>query len=423
MLDSIDNLRGDVAQRVQQCGSEAEIEELRVEVLGRKGQVTLLLRGLKDLPAEERPRAGERLNQLRHQLEEELDTRLAVVKQTARERALIDERVDVTLSGTRWEQGRTHPLTLVIGDNAAKADQAAAVAQRLISQDNVIAMIGPDASACAIPASEIAESLKCPMISPWSTNPKTTVDATSGKSKQYVFRACFIDTFQARVLAKFVLNNLNARTAAVLYDVASEAPNGQANLFKETFEESGGSVVAFETYTTGDRDFSAQLTKIKAVNPDVIFLPAYYNDVPLIAQQARRLGIDSQLVGSDAWSSPEIIKLGGADINESYFCNHYSTEIATPVAQKFVSDYKAKYGMAPDDVAALTYDAFGLLVQAIKEAGKMERQAIRDALAKIQKYEGVTGTMQFAGTGDPIKSAVILQIKDGQFAWVANAQP
>jgi branched-chain amino acid transport system substrate-binding protein len=319
--------------------------------------------------------------------------------------------------------GKKHAITLVIGDNAAKADQAAAVAQRLISQDNVLAMIGPDASACAIPASEIAESLKCPMISPWSTNPKTTVDATTGKSKQYVFRACFIDTFQARVLAKFVLNNLNARTAAVLYDVASEAPNGQANLFKETFEESGGSVVGFETYTTGDRDFSAQLTKIKAADPDVIFLPAYYNDVPLIAQQARRLGIDAQLVGSDAWSSPEIIKLGGADINDSYFCNHYSTEIATPVAQKFVSDYKAKYGMAPDDVAALTYDSFGLLTQAIKEAGKLDRQAIRDALAKIQKYDGVTGTMQFAGSGDPIKSAVILQIKGGQFVWVANAQP
>ncbi len=277
---------------------------------------------------------------------------------------------DINKAGGIEVAGKKHPLTLVIGDNAAKADQAAAVAQRLISQDNVIAMIGPDASACAIPASEIAESLKCPMISPWSTNPKTTVDATSGKSKQYVFRACFIDTFQARVLAKFVLNNLNARTAAVLYDVASEAPNGQANLFKETFEESGGSVVAFETYTTGDRDFSAQLTKIKAADPDVIFLPAYYNDVPLIAQQARRLGIDAQLVGSDAWSSPEIIKLGGADIIDSYFCNHYSTEIATPVAQKFVSDYKAKYGMAPDDVAALTYDAFGLLAQAIKEAGK-----------------------------------------------------
>ena len=148
---------------------------------------------------------------------------------------------DINKAGGLEVAGKKQPLTLVIGDNAAKADQAAAVAQRLISQDNVIAMIGPDASACAIPASEIAESLKCLMISPWSTNPKTTVDATSGKSKQYVFRACFIDTFQARVLAKFVLNNLNARTA-VLYDVASEAPNGQANLFKETFEESGGSV-------------------------------------------------------------------------------------------------------------------------------------------------------------------------------------
>jgi branched-chain amino acid transport system substrate-binding protein len=319
--------------------------------------------------------------------------------------------------------GKKYPLTLAIGDNAAKADQAASVAQRLISQENVIAMIGPDASACAIPAAEIAESLKCPMISPWSTNPKTTLDAKTGKPKQYVFRACFIDTFQARVLAKFVLNKLEARTAAVLYDVASEAPNGQASLFKETFEENGGSVVAFETYTTGDRDFSAQLTKIKAADPDVLFLPAYYNDVPLIAQQARRLGIEARLVGSDAWSSPEIIKLGGADIVDSYFCNHYSTQIATPVAQKFMNDYKVKYGMDPDDVAALTYDAFGLLCQAIKDSGKLDRQSIRDALAKIEKYEGVTGTMQFQGTGDPIKSAVILQIKNDQFVWVANAQP
>lgn len=320
--------------------------------------------------------------------------------------------------------GQKTPLNLVVGDNGAKADQAAAVAQRLISQDNVVAMVGPNASACAIPASEIAESLGCPMISPWSTNPKTTVDATTGKSKDNVFRACFIDTFQAQVLAKFVLNDLKAKTAAVLYDVASEAPNGQATLFKETFEKNGGQVVGFETYTTGDRDFSAQLTKIKAANPEVIFLPAYYNDVPLIAQQARRLGITAPFVGSDAWSSPEIIKLGGADIEGSYFCNHYSTQIATPQAQKFMADYKAKYGQEPDDVAALTYDAFGLLAEAIKTAGSIDRKAVRDALASIQKFDGITGTMQFKpGSGDPIKSAVILQIKDGKFVWVANAQP
>lgn len=319
---------------------------------------------------------------------------------------------------------QTIPIDLIVGDNGAKADQAAAVAQRLITQDEVVAMIGPDASVCAIPAADIAEAAKCVMISPWSTNPKTTLDPNTGKPKEYVFRACFIDTFQAQVLAKFVLNNLKAKTAAVLYDSSSEAPNGQATLFKETFEKNGGQIVGFETYTTGDKDFSAQLTKIKATNPEVIFLPAYYNDVPLIAQQARSLGITAQFVGSDAWSSPELIKLGGPDIEGSFFCNHYSTQIATPVAQKFMADYKAKYGQEPDDVAALTYDAFGLLVQAITDAGKLDRQAIRDALAKIPKYDGITGTMQFQpGSGDPIKSAVILQIKDGKFVWVANAQP
>lgn len=316
------------------------------------------------------------------------------------------------------------PLQLIVGDNAAKAEQAAAVAQRLIGQDNVVAMIGPDASACAIPASEIAESLKCLMISPWSTNPKTTLSATDGTPKDYVFRACFTDTFQAGVLAKFARNHLNAQTAAVLYDVASEAPNGQATLFRKTFEEAGGKIVAFETFTTGDRGFSAQLTKIKAANPDVIFLPTYYSDVPLIAQQARRLGITAPFIGSDAWSSPEIVKLGKEEIEGSYFCNHYSTEIATPEAKKFMEDYRAKYGQDPDDVAALTYDAVGLLVEAIQSAGRLDREAIRDALARIPQYEGVTGRMQFQpGSGDPIKSAVILQIKDGKFDWVANAKP
>jgi len=320
--------------------------------------------------------------------------------------------------------GQKFPVKLVIADNAAKADQASAVAQRLIAQDNVLAMVGPNASSCAIPASSIAEALKCPMISPWSTNPKTTLNSDGNGSKQYVFRACFTDTFQARVLAKFVMNNLKAQNAAVLYDVASEAPNGQANLFRETFEKDGGKIVAFETYTTGDRDFSAQLTKIKAANPDVIFLPAYYNDAPLIAQQARRLGITVPFVGSDAWSSPEIIKLGGTDIEGSYFCNHYSTDIATPVAQKFMADYQAKYNQAPDDVAALTYDAMGFLGEAIKNAGKLDRQAVRDALSKIAKFDGVTGSLQFQpGSGDPIKSAVILQIKDGKFVWVANGAP
>jgi branched-chain amino acid transport system substrate-binding protein len=315
-------------------------------------------------------------------------------------------------------------VSLIIRDNAAKADQAASVAQQLISSQGVVAMIGPNSSACAIPAGEIAESLKCVMISPWSTNPKTTLDQASGTPKRYVFRGCFTDPFQAVVLAKFAVNDLGAKKAAVLYDVSSEAPLGQATLFRETFTEAGGEIVAFETFTTGDKDFSAQLTNIRAAEPDIIFLPTYYNDVPLIAQQARRLGLNATLVGSDAWSSPEIIKLGGADVEGAYFSNHFSTQIATDEAKKFITDYTAKYGQAPDDVAALTFDSCGLITEALRKAGKNDREALREALAQIREFKGVTGTFRFEpGSGDPLKSAVVLQIKDGAFQWVTNAQP
>lgn len=322
--------------------------------------------------------------------------------------------------------GQKYAVELVVGDNTGKADIAASTAQRLIAQDKVLAMVGPNASACAIPASAIAESAGVTMISPWSTNPKTTVDPTTGAPKTFVFRGCFTDLFQARVLAKFTRETLKASRAAIIYDVASEAPNGQATLFRETFEKNGGSVVAFETYTTGDRDFSAQLTKIRAAQPEVLFIPAYYNDVPLIARQARRLGITATFVGSDAWSTPELIKLGGADVEGAYLCNHYSTEIATPAAEKFVGAYRAKYGQQPDDVAALTYDSLGLLLAAVQASGKVDdRRAVRDALAAVPSYGGVTGTLRFtaSGGGDPEKSAVVLRIKDGKFTWVANAAP
>jgi len=326
--------------------------------------------------------------------------------------------------GIALADGKKQKVELVVRDNGAKADQAASVAQQLISSQEVVAMVGPNSSACAIPAGEIAESLKCVMISPWSTNPKTTLDQASGVPKRYVFRGCFTDPFQALVLAKFARNDLGAARAAVLYDVSSEAPLVQATLFKDTFTANGGEVVAFETFTTGDKDFSAQLTKIREANPDIVFLPTYYNDVPLIAQQARRLGITAKLLGSDAWSSPEIIKLGGADVDGSYFCNHFSTQIATDQAKQFVADYTAKYGQAPDDVAALTFDACGLLTEALTAGGKNDREALREALSKIREYKGVTGTFRFEpGSGDPIKSAVVLQIKDGAFQWVTNAQP
>lgn len=320
--------------------------------------------------------------------------------------------------------GKKYKIELVLEDNAGKADQSASAAQKLITQDNVVAIVGPNASRYAIPAAEIAESSKVALITPWSTNPKTTINDKTGGSKSYVFRACFIDPFQGRVVAKFAMDNLGAKKAAVLYDVASDYNKGIAEFFKKTFEENGGQVVSFETYTTNDKDFTAQLTKIKDTAPDVIFLPNYYSEVPLQIQQAKRLGINVPFLGSDSWGSSELIKLCGADCEGYYFSTHYAADNASDVAKKFIEGYKAKYGNTPDDVAALTYDAFGLLWTALQSAGKVDRQAVRDALAKIPKFEGVTGTMQFQeGSGDPIKSAVILQVKNGAFVFFANANP
>ena len=319
---------------------------------------------------------------------------------------------------------KKYKVDLIIEDNAGKADQAASSAQKLITQKNVIAIVGPNASRYVLPAAEIAESSKVVLITPWSTAPKATLDSKTGAPKKYVFRSCFIDPFQGRVLAKFTLDNLKLKKAAALYDVASEYNKGIAEIFKEVYEQNGGKVVAFETYTTNDKDFSSQLTKIKRAAPQIIFLPNYYSEVPLQIQQAKRLGIKVPFIGSDSWGSEELLKLCGNDCNGFYFSTHYAADASTEVTKKFIESYRAKYGNTPDDVAALTYDSFGLLWQALKSAGKNDRQAVRDALAKIPKYEGVTGTMQFQeASGDPIKSAVILKIKDGKFIWYANAKP
>ncbi len=331
---------------------------------------------------------------------------------------------EVNAAGGLDIAGEKYKIELFIEDDSGKAEQSVAAVQKLITRQKVVAIIGPNASRDAIPASEIAEGAKTVLISPWSTNPKTTLDAKSGAPKKYVFRAAFIDPFQGRVVARFAMDNLRAKRAAVLYDVASDYNKGIAEFFKETFVAGKGEIVAFETYTTGDKDFSAQLTKIKDANPEMIFLPNYYSEVPLQIQQAKRLGINVPFVGSDSWGSAELMKLCAGDCDGYYFTTHYAADNATAVAKRFIADFQAKYVGTPDDVAALTYDSFGLLWQALKNAGKVDRQAVRDALAKIPDYEGVTGNMRFMeGSGDPIKSAVVLQIKDGKFVWFANANP
>lgn len=356
-------------------------------------------------------------------LNAELTGGLPVVGASCKNAALLAVK-EVNDAGGLDIGGKKYQIKLFIEDNGYKADQSVAVSQKLISQDNVVAIIGPNASVMAVPASEIAESSKVLMISPWSTNPNTTIDSKTGQPKKYVFRACFIDTFQAKVDAKFAMEKLGAKRVAILYDVANDAFVGQSKFFKETFEQMGGTIVAFETYTSGDKDFSAQFTKIKQSNPDLIFLPSMYNEAPIQIKQAHALGITVPFLGTDGWTSEEMIKLGGKDVEGCYFSGHYAPDIATPVAQKFINTYKTAYGTVPDDVAALAYDSFGLLFQALKTAGKVDRQAVHAALATTSAYQGVTGTIQFKeGSGDPIKSAVMLQIKNGEFVYYSTAQP
>ncbi|MGA0849884.1 MAG: ABC transporter substrate-binding protein [Chthoniobacterales bacterium] len=316
------------------------------------------------------------------------------------------------------------PLEMIIRDNAANPMQSASVAQGLIVKDGVVAMIGPNSTACALPAAGIAESLKCVMISPWSTDVRTTMDEASGVPKRYVFRSCFTDPFQARVIARFARTQLNATKAAVLYEADTEVTRGQAELFRDTFAADGGEIVAFQSYRPGQEDFATEMTALREAAPDILYVPAYYTDVPKIARQARAAGLTVPLLGSDAWVGPDLLRLGGADLDGSYICRHFSPDSANPKAKEFVAAYTAKYGTAPDDVAALTYDACGLIATALEQAGNNDREALREALAKIPAYQGVTGTFRFEpGSGDPLKSAAILQIKDGAIRWMTDAAP
>ena len=322
---------------------------------------------------------------------------------------------------------KKYPLEFIYQDNEAKAESATAAALKLITRDKVLAIIGPQASKQAVPAGEVCNANKTPMISPWSTNPNTT------KGRPWVFRACFLDPFQGPVVAKFATEELGAKKAAVLYDIASDYPKGLAEFFKEAFERihGPGSVVAFESFTTKDRDFSAQLTKIVKSDADVLFTPQYYDEVPLIAKQAHQLGWKKPIMGSDSWGSAELMNLCGPDCFGSFFSTHYAAAGATGPTKEFIDRYKGKYGYVPDDVAALTWDATRMLLQAVQNAGKLtgnletNRKAIRDALAKMTGFDGITGKMTFTeGSGDPAKCAVIVKISDkGEFEFYKSVCP
>jgi branched-chain amino acid transport system substrate-binding protein len=322
--------------------------------------------------------------------------------------------------------GKTYKVVLDIEDNESKADSAVSVATKLITEDDVLAIVGPQSSKQAVPAGEVCNNYKTPMISPWSTNPATTQD------RPYVFRGCFLDSFQGPVMAKFVTQEFGFTKAAVLYDVASDYPKGLAEFFKSAWEKLHGpdSVVAYESFTTKDTDFSSQLTKIIRSGAQFLFLPQYYNEVPLIVQQAHALGWKKPIVGSDSWGSPETIKLCGKDCYGFFFCTHYAAAGAEGATKAFIDRYKKKYGEVPDDVAALTWDSLLIIQEAIQSCGgltgniKKDRVKVRDAIARIKKFKGITGYMTFTEEGDPIKCAVIVRISDtGEYRFYKSVCP
>lgn len=333
---------------------------------------------------------------------------------------------DIKKAGGLEIGGTKYEVELVVEDNESKAESAVKANTKMITQDDVLAIVGPQSSKQAIPAGEVANKYKTVMITPWSTNPDATLN------RPYVFRGCFLDPFQGPVVADFITEEFKFTKAAVLYDVASDYPKGLAEVFKQAWEKKNGpgSVVAYESFTTKDTDFSSQLTTIVKSGAQVLFAPQYYNEVPLIVKQAKDLGWKGPIVGSDSWGSAELVGLCGDACYGLFFSTHYAAAGAKGATKVFIDRYAKAYGYVPDDVAALTWDSLRLIQQAIQNTGKLtgnlekDRTAVRDALAKIKNFEGITGNMTFTEQGDPIKCAVIVKINNnGQFEFYKSICP
>jgi len=307
-------------------------------------------------------------------------------------------------------------VKLVTEDDQSKAGEAATVVRKLISRDKVIAILGEVASSRSLEAAPICQQSKVPMISPSSTNPKVT------EVGDYVFRICFIDPFQGTVLAKFALSK-GWKKAAVLTDVKQDYSVGLSQFFKEYFAKNGGTIVLEQNYSTDDSDFNAQLTQIKAQNPDVILASGYYTEAGLIAKQARQFGIQAPLLGGDGWDSPSLVKVGGTAMEGNFFSNHFSGEDQSPLIQDFIKRFKAKTGEDPDAMVALGYDSAMILADAIKRAGTTDSAKLREAIAATKDYPGITGKISLDDKRNANKPAVILTIKDGKFKYVETVAP
>jgi branched-chain amino acid transport system substrate-binding protein len=308
-------------------------------------------------------------------------------------------------------------VRVVVEDDQSKPEEARTSVLKLLKQDEVVAVLGEVASSRSLAAAPECQRAGVPMISPASTNPKVTAVG------EYIFRVCFIDPFQGSTMARFAAETLHAKSAAILRDVKNDYSVGLADFFRDEFTRHGGKILTDVSYSEGDIDFKAQLTAIRGVRPDVVFVPGYYTEVGLIARQARELGITVPLLGGDGWDSPRTVEIGGAAANGCYFSNHYAADDPNPVVQSFIQKFRQKYSEIPDAMAVLGYDATQVLADAIRRAGATDGRRLRDAIATTKDFPGVSGKITIDDERNARKSIVVLKIDDGKVKFFSKVEP
>lgn len=310
------------------------------------------------------------------------------------------------------------PIELITEDNQSKPGESVTIVKKFINRDQVSAVLGEVASGRSLEAAPVCQEAHIPMVSPSSTNPKVT------ETGDYIFRVCFTDPFQGGLLADFAKRTLKTRKLAILSDVSAPYSVGLAEFVQKAFLAGGGEVVIEQKYASKDKDFRAQLTAIKASNPDAIFVPGYYTEAGLIVAQARQLGITMPIFGGDGWEAPELIQIAGSALENTFYSTHYSPEAADPLVKEFVKAYQAKYnGETPDAMAALGYDSAMVLADAMKRAGSTDPAKVRDALAATKDFPCVTGKTTLDEKRNATKGAVIITVKDGKFKYLETFQP
>ncbi|MFP3042657.1 ABC transporter substrate-binding protein [Treponema primitia] len=317
--------------------------------------------------------------------------------------------------------GKTYKVELAIVDNKSDKVEAATAVQRLIDREKVQVILGSWGSSLSMAGGEVAKDAKIPVIGLSCTNPLVTA------GNDYYFRVCFIDPFQGIVMSNYAFNDLKAKTAVIVQEVSNDYSVGLAKFFSDNFKlltKNNSAILTTVNYNTGDQDFSAQLTGIKALNPEVIFAPGNYTESALVIKQARELGINVPFIGGDTWETPEFIDVGREYVEGAVFSTFFASEYAaSPIAESFLKEYRARYNKEPAAVTALGYDGYLVALDAIKRAGSVNPQAIRDAIAKTQGFVGAAGIVSLDSNGDATKSAFLKIVKGGKFAFQTIVNP